>query len=704
MRRLSVCVACFLLVQAYSVSSAQTPTRTSHALLIGISDYAGSNGVSSLVGPPNDIALVRDVLKEKFKVPDRNIITLLEKQATHSAIQQAFADLVERVKEGDFVYIHYSGHGSTRPDKNERGGYDQTWVTYGSRDKKFRDPDNRDVLDKEINLWLQPLYKKALAAANKNKAPIDIVFVSDSCHSGTVARRTDEDGVTSVREVKPDPVPYPQIIPAESSSSLPGIRIGAARDTESAIELDPRKGETCKDPKHCYGVFTWNWVKALQHAKPGERWEDVFKRTFTMVTAERYSAQRPQQEGHADRPIFGGEFAAPSVTVSITSVDTVKGTASLGAGAASGVSKGSVYRLYTGVDTRHSDVTELEVTEANQASTSEATLRKGRVQVGDLVTEVRHAYQFNPTRLFVSGDFAADLDKSLIQEMQETVKGLSGFQLVADRAQANLLLYVLHPKKNADGHYVNDTSKRQRLPQSFREQPSEVWVVTPQDQVLHDKMRISFIDKQEGLRVLQKNLRAFAWAREVRQLNSTGGMPKVRVELSVLRPDATCENECLFSPKDKTLHRKIASYELNDAQAAVKRGDSITVALKNQDGNRSWYVYLLNIAPDGRVLRIYPMRYDNQEEARLKREEGVDLAKSRWLRLNDSGVETIKLIVSSEPIDVRLLENEEGFEKKGDLNPLERLLTAAGRRRGDIHDAKVEDWGTLQADYDVLAQ
>jgi hypothetical protein len=182
-------------------------------------------------------------------------------------------------------------------------------VTHGSRNKNFSAPDNRDVLDKEINLWLQPLYKKARTAANEKKPTIDIVFVSDSCHSGTVARRIDEDGVTSVREVKPDPVPYPQILPAESSSSLPGVRIGAARDTESAIELDPRNGEACKDVKHCSGVFTWHWVNALRQAKPGERWGDVFKRTFTMVTADRYSAQRPQQEGHSERPIFEGEFS-----------------------------------------------------------------------------------------------------------------------------------------------------------------------------------------------------------------------------------------------------------------------------------------------------------------------------------------------------------------------------------------------------------
>jgi hypothetical protein len=715
MLRLSFYVAVVLFALACSISSAQTPPRTSHALLIGISDYAGSAGVSSLMGPPNDIALVRDVLKNRFGVLDKNIIMLLEKQATHSAIQKAFADLAARVTEGDFVYIHYSGHGSTRESQTEQGKYDQTWVTYGSRNKNFSAPDNRDVLDKEINLWLQPLYKKARAATNEKKDAIDIVFVSDSCHSGIMARYSDKKGVTNVREVRPDPAPYPKIIQAESSSSLPGVRIGAARDTESAIELDPRTGTTCEDPKHCAGVFTWHWVKVLQQAKPGERWGDVFKRTFTMVTADRYSAQRPQQEGHADRPIFEGKFLPPSLTVAIIRVDAAKGTVRLGAGAASGVSKGSVYRLYTALHGNQGDVPELEVTDASEATTSEAKLLKGMVQVADLVTEVRHAYQFNPTRLYVSGDFPKDLDEPLIQEIQGTIKELSkfsGFQLVPDRTRADLLLYILHPKKGAADQYMYDRSTRQRLPPSFREHPPEVWVVTPQDQLLHKNLRISFSDKKQGIRVLQKNLRVFAWAREVKLLHAAGAAPNTSVQVSVLRPDATCGTECRYAPDDtqqKTPHKKIASYGLDDAHVLVKRGDSLTFSLQNEDSQRSWYVYLLNIAPDGSVRSIYPTRDDIQERARLKGGQRVDLdalkeEERAWLQLNDRGVETIKLILSSNPIDVRLVENEDGYEKRGDPNPLERLLKAAGRGRRDLQAIEIEDWGTIQADYEVVAQ
>lgn len=699
MIRITFYIVFLLLVQAYSSSHAQTSTRTTHALLIGIADYSGSEGVSSLKAPPKDIALVRDVLKEKFKVPDKNITTLLDQQATHSAIKKAFAELAAGVKEGDFVYIHYSGHGSTRPDKNERGGYDQTWVTYGSRNKNFQDPDNRDVLDKEINLWLQPLYQKARAAENEKKALIDIVFVSDSCHSGTIARRIDKDGVTNVREVNPDPTPYPETAAVENSPSLPGIRIGAARDTESAIE-------TCEDPNRCYGVFTWNWVNALKEATPGARWEEVFKRTFTLVTADR-GRQRPQIEGHAERPIFGGEFEGPRFTVAVTNVDTTKGTIRLDAGAASGVTKGSLYRLYTAAKSSQGDVAELEVTDARQAFTSEAKLRKGSVQVGDLFTEVRHVYQFNPTRLYVSGDFPKDLNQPLIREIEGKAKDLSGFQLVSSRAQGDLLLYVLRPKKNAAGQYVYEQSARQRLPQSFRDQPPEVWVVTPQDQVLHDTMRIAFSDKDKGMGVLEKNLRAFAWTQQVRQLRAPGALPKVDVQVSVLRPDVTCSKDCFYAPSDtehKTPHKKIVSSGLTNAHVVVKSGDAVSFSLKNGDIERSWYVYLVNITPDAQVRRVFPKEYANEDDALLQREERIDQSQKRWMRLNTPGVETYKLIVSSHPIDVRLLENENGFEKRADLNQLERLLRAAGRRRSEPEDIKVEDWGTLQADYEVLTQ
>jgi hypothetical protein len=122
------------------------------------------------------------VLQERFGFQDEDSTTLKDAQATHTGIKKAFTALIARVKNDDFVYIHYSGHGSQTPDLNgdeRRSGMDQTWVSYGARaNTNVNDINNYDVLDDEINSWLAAIYAKTA----------QVIFVSDSCHSATVAR------------------------------------------------------------------------------------------------------------------------------------------------------------------------------------------------------------------------------------------------------------------------------------------------------------------------------------------------------------------------------------------------------------------------------------------------------------------------------------------------------------------------------------
>lgn len=164
---------CMLLPQFASAS-------TKYALLIGIENYKGT-GFASLDGPANDIDLAAKILTDKFKFSEDNIIILVNQQASHLKIQAAFTELAKKVGQDDFVYIHYSGHGSFTKDLNgdERSGFDQTWVSFGAR--KNTDTANLnhyDILDDELNEWLQAIYAKTE----------QVVLVSDSCHSATVTR------------------------------------------------------------------------------------------------------------------------------------------------------------------------------------------------------------------------------------------------------------------------------------------------------------------------------------------------------------------------------------------------------------------------------------------------------------------------------------------------------------------------------------
>jgi hypothetical protein len=221
--------------------SPSTLAMGKHALLIGIQDYSRS-GISSLKGSINDITLMEGVLRERFGFQDKDFIILLDAQATHTGIEKAFTALIERIKNDDFVYIHYSGHGSQTPDLNgeeRRSGKDQTWVSYGAHTIAVsKDINDYDVLDDEINAWLAAIYAKTA----------QVIFVSDSCHSATVARGA----APTSRAVKKDNRKHPLGKRAYTQiDKYQGIRVGAARDNESAIETTPRE-----DGK-IYGLFTW---------------------------------------------------------------------------------------------------------------------------------------------------------------------------------------------------------------------------------------------------------------------------------------------------------------------------------------------------------------------------------------------------------------------------------------------------------------
>ena len=155
-----------------------------HGLLIGISDYH-SSGLADLVGTQNDLLVMETILGDaRYGFAD-NLTVLRNREATHTGIRKAFADLTDRVASGDLVYIHYSGHGSYTENLNNDDGhgerYDQTWISWGARSTKVAGVDRYDVLDDELNQWLGGVLSKIGPKGQ-------LILVSDSCHSASVYR------------------------------------------------------------------------------------------------------------------------------------------------------------------------------------------------------------------------------------------------------------------------------------------------------------------------------------------------------------------------------------------------------------------------------------------------------------------------------------------------------------------------------------
>jgi hypothetical protein len=95
--------------------------------------------------------------------------TLLTKQGTAKAVKDAIARAAGELKEGDILFLTYSGHGGQVPDRNggdEPDRQDETWVLF-----------DRQLVDDELfALW------------GRFKRGVRIFVLSDSCHSGSVTR------------------------------------------------------------------------------------------------------------------------------------------------------------------------------------------------------------------------------------------------------------------------------------------------------------------------------------------------------------------------------------------------------------------------------------------------------------------------------------------------------------------------------------
>lgn len=104
---------------AIGLLSAPAAWAENFAILVAVSTYRTLDERLWLKGPANDVALVRDYLTTSAPLPFEtgNIAVLADgvsgaTDPTLAAIRQAFADMAERVGEDDFVYLHFSGHGS----------------------------------------------------------------------------------------------------------------------------------------------------------------------------------------------------------------------------------------------------------------------------------------------------------------------------------------------------------------------------------------------------------------------------------------------------------------------------------------------------------------------------------------------------------------------------------------------------------------
>jgi len=90
-----------------------------YALLIGIGDYTG--GVTDLEGPPHDLDAIRQLLIEQWGFSPEHIQELLYSEATRARILAGIDSLQESTRPGDFIFLYFSGHGTSSYELTDVG-------------------------------------------------------------------------------------------------------------------------------------------------------------------------------------------------------------------------------------------------------------------------------------------------------------------------------------------------------------------------------------------------------------------------------------------------------------------------------------------------------------------------------------------------------------------------------------------------------
>ena len=185
--------AAFGTVRAALAEVGTSQVRRNHALLVAVTEYPNLFRSEWLEGPNNDALMMRDYLTTDAPVPFapediRVLATGLEgalAEPTREAIAAEMARLVELAEQGDFVLLHFAGHGIEQPARfpdEEVDGRDQVFM-----------PKDVQRMTQALGHWPNGYVDKDIrddiTAIRSKGAQVWAIF--DCCHSGTMTRALD---------------------------------------------------------------------------------------------------------------------------------------------------------------------------------------------------------------------------------------------------------------------------------------------------------------------------------------------------------------------------------------------------------------------------------------------------------------------------------------------------------------------------------
>lgn len=279
-----------------------------YALVVGIDKYPGER---KLEGSVNDAKAVAELLKEKGFT---EIQILTDEKATRDRIIGALSCFQTKVKSGDVFFFYFAGHGtvfldrlSKDQDEGDRkikgdisldtgkpifpeGAYDSAICPVDHKHNTSSEKWGNLILDDELSTEFAEFTAKGSG----------VLFVSDSCNSGTLGRKLDAPNTRFLTpaEAYNLPVddstvgsqPSPTVNPVDKKKeTLKGkfLALTAAADQQNAEEFEDNN-------RKMWGVFTYYFLEILRE-KPEITFEEL-RRELNNRTPRKNKRQQAQIE------------------------------------------------------------------------------------------------------------------------------------------------------------------------------------------------------------------------------------------------------------------------------------------------------------------------------------------------------------------------------------------------------------------------
>ena len=288
-----------------------------HALIIAVGDYPVKTGWSS-ISSANDVPLIKTtLLNQDFK--EENITVLKNEMATRAGILNAIKTLQAKLKPGDIVVIHYSGHGQQIYDDNneEIDDKDESIVPYDAlvRFIPNKYEGQNHIRDDELGNIIAT-FRNILGNEGQ------LLMLLDSCHSGSATRGGKARGGEATF-APPGWTPN-----SEQNNNGSGLLepVKAGPNAAPFVMLSGASADELNYEYEGYGSLSFAFSKAMN-----DLGSDVtYRKLFSAISANMNVIspnQTPTAEGDLDYKLFGGEYVKqqPYYPISkISRVDIIK--------------------------------------------------------------------------------------------------------------------------------------------------------------------------------------------------------------------------------------------------------------------------------------------------------------------------------------------------------------------------------------------